>query len=327
MKKFVDSLKPELTLQRFPLPTFSALRIRSLMLCLLITLLSETGSKAEPPQPTVIPYYNRVQNIVYKKHGKQPLRLDAYIPKSEGPFPAVLVVHGGAWMSGSKSQLSGYAMMLVRRGIACFAINYRLAPKYKHPAQIEDCRDAVRWIKTQGKHYQVDSSRIGAIGYSAGGHLVTMLAVTGMTRDEDPMGVGTQIQVALAGGAPCDLRHYQDLGFWLGDRQSRIPDVYRSASPITHVTSEDAPVFFYHGAQDRLVPVKGVLAMYELLQKNQIDSSLNIIPRAGHIGAVFAPKALESAFLFLQKHLDKQKPAYLDPGDYRNFGTTRPLEN
>ena len=306
MKQLIDSLKLELHLQRFRLPTVPVLQTRRLMLYLLITLFSETCSKAEPPPPSIIPYYSRVQNIVYKKHGKQQLKLDAYIPKSKGPFPAVLVVHGGAWMSGSKSQLSGYAMMLVRRGIACFAINYRLAPKHKHPAQIEDCRDAVRWIKTQGKHYQVDSSRIGAIGYSAGGHLVALLAVTGMTPDEDPVGVGTQIQVALAGGAPCDLRHYPDLGFWLGDQQSQIPEVYRSASPITYVTPEDAPIFFYHGAQDRLVPVKGALAMHQLLQKNQIDSSLHIIPRAGHIGAILAPKALESAFLFLQKHLDKQ---------------------
>ena len=91
--------------------------------------------------------FDRTKDIVYKEIDGKKLKLNAYVPKGDGPFPSVLVVHGGAWRSGSRTQLTMYAKSLARRGYSCFAINYRLAPKHKSPAQIEDCRDAVRWIR------------------------------------------------------------------------------------------------------------------------------------------------------------------------------------
>ena len=99
-----------------------------------------------------------------------------------------------------------YARSLAKRGYVCFAINYRLAPKHKSPAQTEDCRDAVRWIRQNGEKYKADPERIGAMGYSAGGHLVSMLAVTGLSKEEDPKSIGTKIVAAVAGGAQTDFR-------------------------------------------------------------------------------------------------------------------------
>ena len=107
---------------------------------------------------------DRTQDIVYKEIDGKKLRLNVFVPKGDGPFPAVLVVHGGAWRAGSRTQLTMYAKSLARRGYSCFAINYRLAPKHKSPAQIEDCRDAVRWIRRNAADYKVDPGRIGAIG-------------------------------------------------------------------------------------------------------------------------------------------------------------------
>ena len=112
------------------------------------------------------------KNIVYSKVADRELLLDAWVPKDDTLHAAVLVVHGGAWRSGDRKQLGGYANALAKRGFACFAIDYRLAPNHKFPAQIDDCREAVKWIRSHAAEYKVDPDKLGAIGYSAGGHLV-----------------------------------------------------------------------------------------------------------------------------------------------------------
>ena len=97
--------------------------------------------------------FSLLEDIEYASPGSVELLLDAYVPKLAGPLPAVMVVHGGAWRSGSKRQLMKYARDLAARGIVTFAINYRLSPKYKFPAQLEDCRAGA----------QVDSSKCGGL--------------------------------------------------------------------------------------------------------------------------------------------------------------------
>ena len=99
------------------------------------------------------------KDLVYATKDKKDLKLDAYLANGKDPHPSVLVIHGGGWISGSKWQLGRYAAALAKRGINAFAINYRLAPKYKHPAQVEDCRDAVRWLRKNSKKYGGDPKR------------------------------------------------------------------------------------------------------------------------------------------------------------------------
>ena len=130
------------------------------------------------PEATASEYDVR-EKIVYAQVGERELLLDAFVPKSDGEHPAVLVVHGGAWRSGDRKQLRGYATALAERGFVCFAIDYRLAPQHKFPAQIDDCRTAVKWVRDHAADFKVDSKRLGAIGYSAGGHLVCLLGTTG----------------------------------------------------------------------------------------------------------------------------------------------------
>tara|TARA_Y100001934_G_scaffold36990_1_gene42692 strand:+ start:1798 stop:3555 length:1758 start_codon:yes stop_codon:yes gene_type:complete len=259
--------------------------------------------------------FDRTLDIIYKKIDGKKLRLNAYVPKGDGLFPAVLVVHGGAWRTGSRTQLTMYAKSLARRGFACFSIDYRLAPRHKSPAQIEDCRDAVRWIRQHAKEYRVDSEHIGAIGYSAGGHLVSLLATTGLSKMEDPKGVGTKITAAVAGGAPTDFRPAREnsraLSYWLGGRRRDKPAIYEAASPAAFADRKDAPVFFYNGSADVLVPVKthrtlgyaGPTALHSALKKVGVETDLHVIQGAGHFLAIFNKPALESSFAFLEKHL------------------------
>ena len=259
--------------------------------------------------------FDRTRDIVYKEIDGKKLRLNAFVPKGDGPFPAVLVVHGGAWRAGSRTQLTMYAKSLARRGFSCFSIDYRLASKHKSPAQIEDCRDAVRWIRQHAASYRSDPGRIGAIGYSAGGQLVSLLATTGLSKADDPKGVGTIITAAVAGGAPTDFRSTREnsrmFSYWLGGSRSDKPEVYHAASPAAFADKDDAPIFFYNGSADMFVPVKthpaagyaGPTALHAALKKAGVETDMHIIKGAGHLFAIFNKTALDAGYAFLDKHL------------------------
>jgi triacylglycerol lipase len=120
---------------------------------------------------------DRVRGAVYSSPGGEKLKADLYQPQGAGPFPAILVVHGGAWRSGNRAQLAWAAQIMARRGYVAVAIEYRHAPKAPFPAQIEDCQAAVAWMRDNAKQFRIDPQHIGAYGYSAGGHLVALLGV------------------------------------------------------------------------------------------------------------------------------------------------------
>jgi acetyl esterase/lipase len=253
--------------------------------------------------------YETTRNIQYGEAAGSKLLLDAYVPKGNGPFPAVMVVHGGAWISGSKSQLSFYARALAKRGYACFSINYRLAPKHKSPAQIEDCRTALKWVRTEGKaKHKVDATKVGAIGYSAGGQLVALLGATGK-KPEKAGDVDTRLQVVCAGGAPCDFRstprNRKSLAFWLGGTRAEKPEAYTNASPLNFVTKDDSPMYLFNGGKDTLVKPNTAQAMHDALKKLNVDTKIHVVENGTHLTTVIDRAALNDAFEFLDKHLRK----------------------
>jgi len=255
------------------------------------------------------PSYTVRSNISYARAGSVKLLLDSYLPTGKGPFPAVLVVHGGAWASGGKTQLAPYAIGLAANGFAAFAINYRLAPRYKFPAQIDDCRSAVRWIREHAADYRVDPERLGAVGYSAGGHLVTLLGVTGKKGDPKTETTDTRLQAIVAGGAPCDFRSIPArsslLAFWLGGTRQQFPARYRTASPAAFVTATAPPMFFFSGERDRIVPSSSPRAMVQALKAAHDEADIYIVPNATHMAAVFNREALLRGMTFLKKHLKR----------------------
>jgi acetyl esterase/lipase len=217
-----------------------------------------------------------------------------------------LVVHGGAWYIGTRAQLSGVAQMLARRGFAAVAISYRLAPKHQFPAQIEDCRQAVRWMRSQSSELKIDPERIGGFGYSAGAQLVCLLGTSGAA--DNP---STRLQAIACGGAPCEFRVFpldqKMLSFWLGGTRREKPEQYRLASPAAFITADDPPVFFFHGDKDRLVPVASPQAMCRDLQEAGIEAELYVVPDMGHTFAMMDRKALEKSVAFLSKHLQPKE--------------------
>ena len=249
---------------------------------------------------------------IYAQRDDGPLKADVYVPEGEGPFPGVLVVHGGAWRMGSRGQLSGVAQMLAEQGFTAIAISYRLAPTHKFPAQILDCKDAVRWMRSNAERLKIDPERIGGFGYSAGAHLVSLLGTTdekdGLEGGDDPQSLpSTRLQCVACGGAPCDLRpipkDVDGLSFFLGGSPAECPEQYRLASPAAFVTPDDPPMFFFHAEDDQIVPLASPENMRAALTAVGIASDLYIVPKIGHTAASWDRDALDRSISFLSEHL------------------------
>ena len=138
---------------------------------LLSVLTTVTGATDEQTDKA----FELLANVPYVTRADQPLQMNLYVPEADGPFPAVLLVHGGAWRMGNRWHMHSVAQTLASRGYVVAAVSYRFAPAHRFPAQLEDCADAVRFLRKNASKYKCDPARIGGFGYSAGGHLVSLL--------------------------------------------------------------------------------------------------------------------------------------------------------
>ena len=243
------------------------------------------------------------RDVEYVKLGEESLTCDLRVPRGQGPFPGVLCVHGGAWMAGSKEHMNHVADRLAKEGYMAMSINYRLAPKHIFPAQIDDCRTALNWMRSQSARLKLDVGHVGGFGYSAGAHLVSLLATANA-------GVGmpdTRLQCLVAGGTPCDFRlmpaKWTALAYWLGGTREKKPEAYELASPLKFVSADDPPAFFYHGESDLLVPRFSSQIMASSLRRAGVEATLHMVPKAGHLEAFFNEEALNLAVAFLDKQL------------------------
>ncbi|MBX3427333.1 MAG: alpha/beta hydrolase [Pirellulales bacterium] len=315
----------------------------------LLLVVSWCGS-SQPPALGAKEPVETLYGETYAERHDGPLRADAYLPQGEGPFPGVLVVHGGAWRMGSKAQLGGIARRLANNGYTAVAINYRLAPAHPFPAQVLDCQDALRWMRREAPRLKLDPERIGGLGYSAGGHLVALLgALNGQTLpaqvaaeeadDQDAAAGESQsagspeidesirLQAVIAGGAPCDFRPMPldsfRLVYWLGGTRRARPNAYRLASPAAFVTPDDPPMFFYHGEADMLVPVLSPQEMCRELSDAGVPNDLFMVADLGHTPSAGNPEALVRGLAFFEKHLkgeaapaeDRQSPASISASE------------
>lgn len=251
----------------------------------------------------------------YVERDSGPMKADVYVPRGEGPFPGVVVVHGGAWRMGSRVQLAGVAQILAQHGMVAVAISYRLAPQYKFPAQIEDCKAAVRWMRAEATRLKIDPEHIGGFGYSAGAHLVSLLGTTGPSDGLEGVAdqaslPGTRLQAVAAGGAPCDFRPIPNdvdgLAFWLGGTQGELPEQYRLASPAAFITPDDPPFFFFHGEGDELVPLVSPTHMCDGLHAAGVHAELHVVPKIGHIACALNRDAVDRAVAFLAANLQAE---------------------
>lgn len=244
---------------------------------------------------------------VYSEPAGEKLTADVYLPPGNEVCPAVLVVHGGAWTIGNKGHLGFAAKQFAEAGFCAVAINYRLAPKHKFPAQLEDCRAAVAWMRANAERYRIDPTRIAGYGYSAGGHLVALLGAK-PADDQDAPAADCRLQAIVAGGAPCDFRAMpadeRVLEYWLGGPRKDKPDLYQLASPAQFVSTNCPPMFFFHGEKDLLVPLLTVKVMSGQLARMGVTSELFIVPEKGHVLTMFDSDALRRGIEFVKQHLN-----------------------
>jgi acetyl esterase/lipase len=249
---------------------------------LLVLLQAVSATAVSPPRVE--------RDVAYRVAGGQTLRLDAYLPASPGPHPALLLVHGGAWMHGAKEDMREFGALLAAQGFACFAVQYRLAPAHRFPAQIEDCQRAVQFLRTDAARFGIDPARVGALGLSAGGHLAALLGVLDDRRDpESPAPVdraSSRVQAVVSYFGPVLLTPAPELDFdteappeLFGD----APDaLYAAASPLKAVSRDDPPFLLVHGDADETVPVGHSLLMEEALRAAGVPCELVVIPGGGH---------------------------------------------
>ncbi|MBV9122601.1 MAG: alpha/beta hydrolase fold domain-containing protein [Planctomycetes bacterium] len=267
----------------------------------------QRGEKSEVHLP---PGVKMLRDLAYVPDGHERHLLDLYLPeKADGPLPLIVWIHGGGWQAGNKDHPPG--LPLVSKGYALASINYRLSQHAKFPAQIEDCKAAIRWLRANASKYHLDPKRIGVWGASAGGHLVALLGTTGGVKalegDEGNLKESSRVQAVVDWFGPTDFMHLKTQGAQspvtalLGGSPEVDPEKAREASPITYVGKDDPPFLIMHGDKDPLVPLKQSQELYQALKKAGVDATLEVIPGAGHgFGGPDINRKVEE---FFDKHL------------------------
>jgi len=295
----------------------------------LLLAVAQTASAAKPTTDAQETTTNVVveKDITYGKGGTEDLKLDLARPEhADGLLPGIVYIHGGGWSGGNRTAYENDIQEAAKRGYVAVTIEYRLTQpdksgkaKYPFPAQIEDCKCAVRWLRANAEKYHVDPNRIGATGGSAGGHLSLLVGVTGSEKKFDGMGgnpdASSKVQCVVNYFGPTDLPRmygYEKrvdglLNTLVGGTPQQRADQYKEASPVTYVTKDICPILSIHGTADKLVPVDQAVEFDAAMKKTGATSELMILEGQGHgfMGPA-ARKARDATFAFFDKHL---KPA------------------
>lgn len=254
--------------------------------------------------------------ILFGQADDRPLLLDIAQPDPlpAGPLPAVIHIHGGGWEAGNR-EVNPDAI-LPNHGFVYASIDYRLSSEAVFPAQIHDCKAAVRWLRAHAEEYHVDPAQIGVWGHSAGGHLAALLGASGDTSwlegELGSPGYASHVQAVFAVSAPADFLAedyvarddtYGAEARMLGGSVRRCREVAHLASPIYAVTSSSPPIFLVHGAQDETVPVTQSRHFYAALANAGVDATYVEIARAPHDLESYWPDVLGMMLQFFRKHL------------------------
>ena len=260
------------------------------------------------------------QDVVYGEAGGQPLKLDIYRPAGPSKArPGVLLIHGGGWVEGDKSSYRDLGAGLARAGYVAIAVGYRLAKdkSSRYPAQVDDARRAVRWVRAHADEIGVDPDRLGAFGHSAGGHLAAILGTTDSrgTADPAPEGYSSRVNCVVDCCGPADFTDESSPPVgpsiaWMvpnlfGKTRAEAPDAYRDASPVAHADARSAPTLIIHGTADDIVPLDQSRRLRDALAGAGVEVKLVELEGEGHLfqGKENADRMLRETMAFLRRHL------------------------
>lgn len=309
------------------------LSFRTVITCLAFTVCLGELSFAQPPRPNSPPQFrgNLIEHrdVEYANVDGSSLLLDLYLPRNVKNPPLVVWIHGGGWRGGNKGRGGKFVPLLTDAGYACASINYRLSGEAKFPAQINDCKAAIRWLRAHAKKYGYNAARIGVGGSSAGGHLAALLGTSGGIKDLEGS-VGKHLDQSSSVQAVCDLWGPTDFlqmdkhaipGSRLKHNDPRSPeslliggpilehkDRVARANPITYIDQQDPPFLIIHGSKDPAVPVHQSIILEKALKKNKVPAKLHIVENAGHGGPEFnTPKINKMIVEFFDQQLKQPK--------------------
>jgi len=286
-------------------------------------LLTTTSLVAQGPARPNFDKVDVTRDIPYADNDNPRQRLDLYLPKQRKAgetLPVLVFIHGGGWRAGDKSSGAGNLMRFMTDGkFAGVSVGYRLTNEAQWPAQIHDCKAAIRWIRGNAEKHGLNAEKIVVWGTSAGGHLVSMLGTSGDVEslegdigsfDDESSAVTAVVNFFGPENFETMVRQKSDIdrttgnypeALLLGGRVQDRSDVAKDASPVTHISKGDASFLTAHGTQDPLVPFAQAAELHEKLKQAGVPSVLVTMDGAGH---GFASKELDDIILrFLNHHL------------------------
>ena len=285
---------------------------RQLFALLFVVIAAAPAFAADPPADVLFE-----KDVVYGKTADTDLKLNLSRPRDAAgkKLPCVLVIHGGGWAGGDRSNHNDITWKFAQSGYACATIGYRLAPAHPFPAQVNDVKCAARFLRAHADQYGIDPQRLGAVGFSAGAHLSMMLGV--MDKSDGLEGDGgwpdrpSKVQAVVAYFGPTDLAAtdipqsvHGLLKNFLGGTPAEKPAEYRQASPITYVSPGDAPMLLFQGTRDPLVPHTQAYAMVEAMTRYHIPGRVELLVNASHGWAdPDLRRTIASTFAFFDQHL------------------------
>lgn len=310
-----------------PVIRVPALTMLSAVMCLVVS--SASAERLRPirhPAPALEPPYevSVTRDFEYCRTGSRILlahSLDPATGAGSAPRPAIIWVHGGGWRSGTKDQGVDRLNPLARRGWYGLTIEYRLSGEAIFPAQIEDVKCAVRYLRSHAAQLNIDPGKIALWGSSAGGHLVALAGVSADRTELEGvgswLGVSSRVQAVVDWYGPSDLLTMQSQGLpCSGDHSSAAspegllvgcalqscPDKARAASPMTYVTADDPPMLIQHGTNDCTVPPLQSETFAAALSAVAVPATLELLSGAGHGGPQFVTGAnLERIYRYLDE--------------------------
>lgn len=244
------------------------------------------------------------RNLVYCTRENRKLLLDAFYPKKKSRLktPAILIIHGGGWRSGNRGQHYPLAQQLAARGYACFTAEYRLSTEALYPAAVYDLKAAVRWLRAHAKRFNLDTARIAALGFSAGGELAAFIGTTNKNPTYDGpncnLTYSSQVQAIVdidgtlsfvhpESGEGNDTRATSAATYWFGYPKKDNYPLWAEASPLAHVGPRTPPTLFLNSAVDRMHA--GRDDYRKILTQYHIYSEVHAFPNAPHAFCLFYP--------------------------------------
>jgi acetyl esterase/lipase len=303
--------------------------MRLLFTCLLVAVTATTSFAADSKAPApAAPKWKKLEaktpagftlrTLEVAKYPEHTVELFVYVPEAEGQWPCILDIHGGGWQKRQIDSDKPMMERLAQRGFVTALVTYRLSTEAKYPAALHDCKAALRCLRAHAKELKIDPERIGCMGGSAGGHLSGLTAMTTGLKEFEGEGPfaehSSAVKAAIVMAATQDMlaankeKSSEAVQQFLGATAAEKPDLYRAASPITHVRPGVPPIIYIEGEKDTLKV--GRAEMMEKLKALGIETAVHTLKHAPHpfwMSDPWCAETVEIASAFFKKHLGEPK--------------------